>query len=132
MPNHHSIESLTKTISRLKQLGQNQLLRQSSMGNIVHFSRSIHFIPDYPIAPQIKTHTASQPTQIFNLIQICLVVHLGKNPHFFKMATIFLKKFKMSNISPHVVDNSHIHLNFKFHANPAKGFETIEFKTKMN
>ena len=40
------------------------------------------------------------------------------------MAAIFPIKFKMSKISPFIVDNSHIHLHFKFHANRAIGFET--------
>ena len=50
------------------------------------------------------------------------MVHLGKIPHFLKMAAIFQKKFKMSKI--YHVDYSHIHQHFQFHANPANGFET--------
>ena len=44
------------------------------------------------------------------------------------MAAVFLKKFKMSKLSPYVVDNSHIYLYFQFEANSANGFETKGFK----
>ena len=54
-----------------------------------------------------------------------LRVHLGGNRLIFKIAAIYPKKFKMSNISPYLVGNSHIHLHFQFHANPTNDFETI-------
>ena len=40
------------------------------------------------------------------------------------MAGAFPKKFKMSKISPYVVDYCHIYIYFQFHANPTAGFET--------
>ena len=124
------IESLTKTISILKQLWIESVAKAIQHGQHFPaiFSRSIHFIPDYPIAPQIERHTPC----IYQLIQVFLISYesverfTSANIHIFKMA-IFPQKFKMCKISLYVVGNSHIHLHFKFHTNPANGFETIGF-----
>ena len=72
-------------------------------------------------------------TKILNFICIHLVAYLGKNPLFFsKMATIFRKKVKTRKKIPYFVKNAHIYLHFQFQANPANGFESTEFQTKMN
>ena len=46
----------------------------------------------------------------------------------FKMAVIFPKKFKMNEKPPYVVDNSHVHQHFQFHANPATVLKLSGFK----
>ena len=48
------------------------------------------------------------------------------------MATIFPKKVENEKKTFWVVDNTYIHLHFKFHPNPVNGFGTRGFQRKTN
>ena len=62
------------------------------MGNIVHFSRSILFVPDYPILPQIKIHTPRITANLYFKFHTNPLSGSQAKIHIFKMAAVFQKK----------------------------------------
>ena len=78
-----------------------------------------------------STLLAYQLTQVFNFTNL-LSGSLTRKSTFFQNGRHFSEKVQNEKTFSLFMDNSHIHLHFKFHANPANGFEIKGFETKYN